>query len=128
MLLSALVAVAKQTMPLPHRNSQLVQVGAYPTQVVATVKSLEPVKNSHPSDIGEDIVVQKTLYLIKLRIHTTRALTGQGTTINNNESLQVISREPLDKTLVGKQIKALVEMRGDTTRQCWLLTEILPKK
>jgi hypothetical protein len=125
--LAVTAASAKQTPPVLRPNSQLVKVGAYPTQVVATIRSFEVVKTPLHAELGDDFTGNSTMCVIKLRIHTTKALTEQGTTINDDESLEVISREPIDQALVGKTVKAQIEMRGDTTRERWLLTEVVSR-
>jgi hypothetical protein len=114
--------LAKPTIPRNSAVTSLAKVGLYPTQVVATVKSLERVKSA---SLDSDLRTDQTLFLIKLRIHTTKPLTLQGTLINDDESLDVISREPLDATSIGKTVTAQIEMRGDSTRQRWLVTEIV---
>jgi hypothetical protein len=124
--LSVTGASAKRTIPAHHPSSQLVKVGAYPTQVVATVRSVTMQKIYLGPEFSDDHA-DATLCIIKLRVHTTKALTEQGTTINDNESVEVISREPIKEALVGKTVKALIEMRGDSTRERWLLTEVLSR-
>src|SRR5512144_1308440 len=86
-------AIAKPTNGRPTSSVPLAKVGLYPTQVVATVKSLERVKSCTSEDAA---LCQDHLFLVKLRIHTTKALTAQGTVINDDESLDVISRQPID--------------------------------
>ena len=119
--MSALAATslsARQTVPAHRTEVQLVKVGAYPTQVVATVRSVKRVRIS-TEKLGTD-----TVCVLKLRIHTTKALTGQGTTILDNESVEVVATEPVDASLVGKTVKAQLEMRADNDREQWLLTEV----
>lgn len=111
-------ASARRTIPAHRPEVQLVKVGAYPTQVLATVRSVKRVRVS-AEKLGTD-----TVCVLKLRIHTTRALTGQGTTILDNESVEVISTEPLDTSLVGKTVRAQIEMRAENDRERWLLTEV----
>ncbi len=111
-------ASARQTMPTHRPDVQLVKVGAYPTQVVATVRSVKRMRVS-TEKLGTD-----TVCVLKLRIHTTKALTGQGTTILDNESMEVISTEPVDVSLVGKTVRAQIEMRGENDRERWLLTDV----
>jgi hypothetical protein len=126
-MLAVSAASAKQTIPTSRRHAQLVKVGAYPTQVVATVRSFKLVKNSLNDGLGDEFSVGSTVCVVKLRIHTTKALTEQGTTINDDESLEVISREPLDEALVGRTVKAEIEMHGDNARERWLLTEVVSR-
>ena len=116
--LTATGASARQTTPAHRPDVQLVKVGAYPTQVVATVRSVQRVRVS-AEKLGTD-----TVCVLKLRIHTTKALTGQGTTILDNESMEVISTKPVDVSLVGKTVKAQIEMRAENDRERWLLTEV----
>ncbi len=116
--LTATGASARQTMVAHRPDVQLVKVGAYPTQVIATVRSVKRVRVS-AEKLGTD-----TVCVLKLRIHTTKALTGQGTTILDNESMEVISTEPVDISLVGKTVKAQLEMRAENDRERWLLTEV----
>ncbi len=116
--LTATGASARQTMAAHRPDVQLVKVGAYPTQVIATVRSVKRVRVS-AEKLGTD-----TVCVLKLRIHTTKALTGQGTTILDNESMEVISTEPVDISLVGKTVKAQLEMRAENDRERWLLTEV----
>jgi hypothetical protein len=119
---SASSLLAKQTAPPSSAAPSLAKVGLYPTQVVATVKSLQQVKSpAIDAGIGEN----QTLFLVKLRIHTTKALTLQGTVINDEESLDVISRESLDAASIGKTVTAQIEMRSDSTRQRWLMSDII---
>lgn len=120
MLIPVSSLLAKQTVPRQSDASSLTKVGLYPTQVVATVKSLQLVKSS-----TLEANASKTLVLIKLRIHATKPLTLQGTLINDDESLDVISSEPIDTASIGKTITAQVEMRGDSTSQRWLMTDIV---
>ena len=116
--LTATGASARQTVPAHRPEVQLVKVGAYPTQVVAPVRSVKRVRVS-TEKLGTD-----TVCVLKLRIHTTKALTGQGTTILDNESMEVVSTEPVDMSLVGKTVRAQLEMRADNDREQWLLTEV----
>jgi hypothetical protein len=125
--LSVTGASAKRTIPSQHASAQLVKVGAYPTQVVATVRSVKTQKIYLGPEFSDDRA-DATLCIVKLRVHTTKALTDQGTTINDNESVEVISRTPIQEALVGKTVKALIEMRGDSTRERWLLTEVLARQ
>ncbi len=106
---------AKPTAPRPSTVSSLEKVGLYPTQVLATVKSLQRVTVS-----GTD----QTFILVKLTIHATKPLTLQGTLINSDESLDVISSEPINTASIGKRVIAQIEMRGDSTRQQWLMTSL----
>jgi hypothetical protein len=126
-MLTVSAASAKQTIPYARPHEQLVKVGAYPTQVVATVRSFKLVKTSSNDDLGNEFSAGTTVCVVKLRIHTTKALTEQGTTINDDESLEVISRAPIDEALVGKTVKAQIEMRGDNARERWLLTEVVSR-
>jgi hypothetical protein len=120
--LSPVILVANQASNVPPPR----QTGSYPTKATATVKSIKLVKSSTGigADLGEDTIGDKTFSLIKLRIHKAKALSTQGTTLRQDEAVEVISREPIDKSLVGKKVTALLEMRGDSARQRWLLTEI----
>ena len=126
-ILAVSAASAEQTVFRHRPDSQLVKVGAYPTQVVATIRSFKIVNAPRDTELGDNFVGHNTLCIIKLRIHTTKALTDQGTTINDDESLEVISSVPIDQALVGKTVKAFIEMRGDTTRERWLLTEVISR-
>jgi hypothetical protein len=115
--------LAKPSSPCTLAVPSLARVGLYPTQVVATVKSLQLVKSSNTDVV--DPASDQTLFLVKLRIHTSKPLTLQGTVINDDESINVISREPIDSASIGKTVTALIEMRGDSTRQHWLMTDII---
>ncbi len=119
-LLPLTLASAKQTILVHRPNVQLVKVGAYPTQVVATVRSVRVLKVPFSSETGS-----QTLCLLKLRIHTSKPLTQQGTTINDNESMEVVSAEPIDESIVGKIVKAQLEMTGDSDRERWFVTEVV---
>ena len=122
LILSTSILLAKPTSSRPTAVSSLANVGLYPTQVVATVKSLEKVK----SCTGDaSLCKDHTLLLIKLRIHRTKPLTLQGTVIDDGESLDVISRQPIAPASIGKTITAQIELHGDSTRERWLLTDIV---
>ncbi len=122
-----LSALAKETSVPSVRIPEPVKVGAYPTQVVATVRSLKIVRNAD-DDLGGDVAGRQTICLVKLRIHATRALTLLGTPVGDEESIIVISPEPLDTALIGQTVRASIEMRGDVTRQRWLLTDLVRAK
>jgi hypothetical protein len=126
--LPATFVSAKLTMASAPPSARLAKVGAYPTAVVATVKSVEFVSATRGSVLGETSLEKKVLCLLKLRIHSSRALTPMGTPIEQDESIRVISTEPLDKALVGKTVKASIEMRSDDTREQWLLTDVLRRQ
>lgn len=105
-------------MPVPRPKTQLVKVGGYPTQVTATVRSMRLARVS-ANKLNTDKV-----YVLNLRIHTTRALTIQGTTISDNESMEVVATGPLDTSLVGKTVTAQIERSADSDRERWFLTDI----
>ena len=126
--LPATLMSAKQTMPHTRSRMTLVKVGSYPTRVVATVKSVEIVSGATGSVLGQTSIRASACCLVKLRIQSSRALTPMGTPIQQDESIRVISVQPLDKTLIGKTVQASIELRTDDTREQWLLTDLLPRE
>jgi hypothetical protein len=124
--LSSVILIAHQASPPASSVPPPRQTGSYPTEATATVKSIKLVKSSTGigAGLGEDTIGDKTFSVIKLRIHKAKALTTQGTPLRQDEAVEAISREPIDKDLVGKKVTALLEMRGDSARQRWLVTEI----
>lgn len=109
---------ARQTMPGPRPKAQLVKVGVYPTQVTATVRSIRLAR------VPGNKLNTDTVYVLKLRIHNTRALTTQGTTITDNESMEVVATSPFDASLIGKTVSAQIERSAESDRERWFLTDI----
>jgi hypothetical protein len=103
-------------------------VAPHKTEAVATVKSLRTADDSTGigADLGEDIVGKATFTILRLRIHTFKALTAEGTPIANNEVIEAVTRDPVSSGLLGKKIEVEMEERGNTQRHRWLITKLTP--
>src|SRR5690242_9442648 len=103
--LSSVSSVAQSAPPPPSSPvPPPTKVGAYPTRVTATVRSLQLRKSSSGvgADLGEDTIGDKTFSVLQLRIHSCKALTAQGTPLKHKEAVTAISRGPIDKKWIGK--------------------------
>jgi hypothetical protein len=103
-----------------------VSVAKYRTSSVATLISLRsaPSSSGIAASLGEDIIGDVTFCLLKLRIHSVKALSVEGTPVRKDEVVEALSREPVEKKFIGKQVKVEMELRGDTQRHRWLVTKI----
>jgi hypothetical protein len=78
------------------------------------------------ADLGEDIVGKVTFTILKLRIHTFQALSSEGTPITDNAVIEAVTRDSVERDLVGKQVEVEMEERGKINRHRWLMTKINP--
>jgi hypothetical protein len=103
-------------------------VAPHKTEAVATVQSLRTADDSTGigADLGEDIAGKVTFTLLKLRIHTFHALTSEGTPITNNAVIEAVTRDSVEKDLIGKKVEVELEQRGNMNRHRWLVTKINP--
>jgi hypothetical protein len=101
-------------------------VARYRTSSVATLMSLHSARSSSgiASGLGEDIIGDVKFCVLKLRIHSAKALSAEGTPVKKDEVVEALSREPVERKFIGKQVKVEMELRGDTQRHRWLVTKI----
>jgi hypothetical protein len=103
-------------------------IAPHKTEALATVKSLQIAADSAgiAADLGTDIAGKFTFTILKLRIHSFHALTSEGTPITDNAVIEAVTRDSVDKDLVGTTVEVELELRGNINRHRWLVTKINP--
>jgi hypothetical protein len=103
-------------------------VASHPTQVEARVKSVRLLKKLvevAEAAGGEDSTADVKVYVVVLEVQKARPVTPDDLmSVQAGTTVDAATREAIDKSFVGKKIKGVLELKGDTQQRRFFLSQI----
>jgi hypothetical protein len=104
-------------------------VASHPTSIVATVKSVKLLKSlvevGEKAELGEDSTSDVKVFQVKLDVHQAKPVKpGELTSVQAGSQVEVVTRDLIDPSYVGKRIKGIIETKGDTRKRSLLLSQV----